>query len=130
MLLNASVCPQGRWVCLEGLHGGEEGLHEGGLHGRGQTPHTAKADPRPATPRKDTTGYGQQAGSTHPTGMHSCFYTSLFLEKFGSCCHLLKNPDSCIVISTQNNWTPSHKCSNSIINVLLGAKDLDLDSNQ
>ena len=21
---------------------------------------------------RDTTGYGQQAGGTHPTGMHSC----------------------------------------------------------
>ena len=24
------------------------------------------------TPPADTTGYGQQAGGTHPTGMHSC----------------------------------------------------------
>ena len=24
------------------------------------------------TPLSDTTGYGQQAGGTHPTGMHSC----------------------------------------------------------
>ena len=23
-------------------------------------------------PLDDTTGYGQRAGSTHPTGMHSC----------------------------------------------------------
>ena len=30
------------------------------------------------TPRDawDTTGYGQQAGGMHPTGMHSCLYVS------------------------------------------------------
>ena len=33
----------------------------GGLH-----PGTGRPPPR------DTTGYGQQAGGTHPTGMHSC----------------------------------------------------------
>ena len=27
-----------------------------------------------ADPPSDTTGYGQHAGGTHPTGMHSCFY--------------------------------------------------------
>ena len=36
------------------------GLHLGGVW---QTP------PRPT----DTTGYGQQAGGTHPTGIHSCY---------------------------------------------------------
>ena len=45
------------------------GLHpciQGGLHpGRGLG--------RPPPPPSDTIGYGQQAGGTHPTGMHSCF---------------------------------------------------------
>ena len=43
-----------------------EGLHPGGAtSGRvGQTP------PRP---QLDTAGYGQRAGDTHPTGMHSCY---------------------------------------------------------
>ena len=29
----------------------------------------------PRTPPPDTIGYGQQAGGTHPTGMHTCFNT-------------------------------------------------------
>ena len=29
--------------------------------------------PIPTPPHADTTGYGQQAGGTYPTGMHSCF---------------------------------------------------------
>ena len=45
-----------RGVCLQ------EGLHSGGQIDR-QTP-----------PRPSTTGYGQQAGGTHPMGMHSCYY--------------------------------------------------------
>ena len=32
------------------------------------------------TPLSSTTGYVQQAGSTHPTGMHSCFYLSMSSE--------------------------------------------------
>ena len=65
-----SFCSQGG-----GLHSGgglhpEGGSASGGLHlggggsafgGVGQTSHP------------DTMGYGQRAGSTHPTGMHSCF---------------------------------------------------------
>ena len=31
------------------------------------------------TPPPSTTGYGQQAGDTHPTGMHSCFRYYLHL---------------------------------------------------
>ena len=27
-----------------------------------------------ADPLSDTMGYGQPVGSTHPTGMHSCFF--------------------------------------------------------
>ena len=29
------------------------------------------------TPPLDTTGYGQQVGSTHPTGMHTCYTLSV-----------------------------------------------------
>ena len=37
------------------------GLHQGGLHLRGW-----------ADPPSDITGYGQRAGGTHHSGMHSC----------------------------------------------------------
>ena len=40
----------------------KRGLHPGGI-GR--------------TPPSDTMGYGQQAGGTHPTGMHSCCIDAL-----------------------------------------------------
>ena len=58
------VCIQGM-VCIQGwsasggvcIHASRRGLHPGGV---GQTP-----------PQLDTTGYGQRAGGTHPTGMHS-----------------------------------------------------------
>ena len=46
-----------------GLHPGRSLYQGGGLHpGGAQTP----------PPPSNTTGYGQRAGSTHPTGMHSC----------------------------------------------------------
>ena len=49
------VCIQGGRVCMQGsLHAGG-GLHPGGW-----------------TDSPSTTGYGQQAGGTHFTGMHSC----------------------------------------------------------
>ena len=46
------------------IRGGLHLLHPaGGLHrGRGQTP-----------PLPGNVGYGQRVGSTHPTGMHSCY---------------------------------------------------------
>ena len=31
----------------------------------------------------DTTGYGQGAGGTHPTGMHSCFF-DVFVMRYSS----------------------------------------------
>ena len=44
---------------------------EGGLHpGKGLHPELGLG--RPPSDIWDTTGYGQQAGSTHPTGMHTC----------------------------------------------------------
>ena len=36
-------------------------------HPPGQTPHPGKHPPP-----SDTTGYSEQAGGTHPTGMHTC----------------------------------------------------------
>ena len=54
--------PLGRGgVCLQG------GLHPGGL---GRPPR-----------QSDTTGCGQQAGGTHPTGMHSCVYLFYKVEQ-------------------------------------------------
>ena len=52
-----------------------------GRHPTGQTPPWADSHPQdrnpwadtpPPPPQPDTTGYGQQADGTHPTGMHSC----------------------------------------------------------
>ena len=76
-------------VCLLGvcIQGGR-GLHPGGRgsasRGLGSTPsHVClwggQADALLSTPKNtwDTTGYDQQAGDTHPTGMHSCLYFSL-----------------------------------------------------
>ena len=41
-------------------------------------------------------GYGQQAGGTHPTGMHTCFVVAinryvllLFVESIGTVCYLV-----------------------------------------
>ena len=60
------VCPQGRGVsfpaCITG-HITRRGLPLGRLSPGGQTPFRAPWD---------TMGYCQQAGGTHPTGMHSC----------------------------------------------------------
>ena len=57
MFSQVFVCQQGR------------GLHLGGLHpGRGSASRGVWADPPPS----DTVEYGQRAGGTHPTGMHSC----------------------------------------------------------
>ena len=53
----------------------------------GQTPHSRhpRADTPPPSACWDTPspaqcmlGYGQQAGGTHPTGMHSCFFVFPF----------------------------------------------------
>ena len=61
------------------VHGG---VHPGGLHSRGVCiggglhPGGSPSVGRP--PQSDTTGYGQRAGGTHPTGMHFCV-----LNEFG-----------------------------------------------
>ena len=44
----------------------QEGLHLGGW-----------AD----LPPQDTTGHGQEAGGTHPTGMHTCSFFDHYLEQ-------------------------------------------------
>ena len=74
------VCIQGA-VCLQGvcIQGGlpTTVLHPGGVClqdvciQRGVCIQVGWADPTPPPP-SDTTGYGQRAGGTHPTGMHSC----------------------------------------------------------
>ena len=45
------------------------------VHPPGQV-HHQQVHPRP----QYMLGYGQQAGGTHPTGMHSCFVTKLFIS--------------------------------------------------
>ena len=55
------------WACI-GV-----GLHRGGSASRGAE---SRGGPHPGglgrPPQLDTTRYGQRAGGTHPTGMHSC----------------------------------------------------------
>ena len=48
------------------------GLHPGGWADTPGLPTGVWAD-TPPRDTCDTTGYGQQAGGTHPTGMYSCF---------------------------------------------------------
>ena len=59
----------GGGVCIRG------GLHTGGSASRGVSIQGGWADPPPS----DTTGYGQRAGGTQPTGMHSCYLCGHFL---------------------------------------------------
>ena len=64
-------------------------LSTGDLHPRvsaGGFPRGLCIQGRCASPQSDNTGYGQRAGGTHPTGMHSCgkcFY------RHGICCKCL-----------------------------------------
>ena len=71
MFSQVSVCPRrSGGVCFNSCWD----IHPLGRHPPGQTPPWAdtpfpRADPPPA---QCILGYGQQAGGTHPTGMHSC----------------------------------------------------------
>ena len=57
------VCIQGGSACMRGVY----------IWGVGEIP-----------PRSDTTGYGQQVGGTHTTGMYSCLLVSLLISVSGS----------------------------------------------
>ena len=60
------VCIKGGGVCLQGVYIQSRGsTSRGVLHPGGRW-----TDPPPDI--WDTTGFGQQADGTHPTGMHSC----------------------------------------------------------
>ena len=106
MFLHVSVCPQGWGLphCMLGYTPmGRHPLWTDTPLGRspGQTPHPSGQTPHPpgqtTTPAQCMQGYGQQAGSTHPTGMQSCFHylvsslngfldpivTAMALEKIG-----------------------------------------------
>ena len=48
------------------------GRHPLGRHPPRQTPPQADTLAPGQTPPSNTTGYGQQVGGTHPTGMHTC----------------------------------------------------------
>ena len=62
--LQGEVCPRG--FCIQrGLHSNKEVCLQGGL-----PPRAGRVG---QTPPPGTTGYGQQAGGTHPAGMHSCY---------------------------------------------------------
>ena len=70
--------------CLPYTPCADQGRHPPGRHSPGQAPlwvdtllarHPLADPPRQTTPPlPDTTGYGQQAGGTHPTGMYSCYW--------------------------------------------------------
>ena len=73
------------------VHRGRGYLHHPGRHPFTQTPPPGRHSlgrhpppgriPPPSRHTWDTTGYGQQAGGTHPTGMHSCFNSKLLNAK-------------------------------------------------
>ena len=44
-----------------------------------------------ADPPRDTTGYGQRVGGTHPTGMHSCLVNNCAVQKMNANVHVLIN---------------------------------------
>ena len=65
MFLHVSVCPRGEGVCLP--------HYMLGYTPPRQTPPDADTPQADTPPAQCMLGYGQQAGGTHPTGMHSCF---------------------------------------------------------
>ena len=83
LVSQAYVIPfaHGGGVCIQG-----EGLPRGGgLVGGGSTSRGALHQGvcmggagQPPLLQSDTMGYGQRAGSTHPTGMHSCVTFDLY----------------------------------------------------
>ena len=83
MFLHVSVCPRGR-----GVHGQVPPHRPGSPPGPGTpprpgTPPWTRYTPRLFThpPRAVHAGrYGQQAGGTHPTGMHSCLVINFLLN--------------------------------------------------
>ena len=61
------------------------GRHPLGKHPLGRHPSLGRQPivrHPPRRPPSDTTGYGQQAGGTHPTGMHTCFVLILAMFLF------------------------------------------------
>ena len=66
-----SFCSQSWGVCLQGGSASWGSASRGGLHPGGSA-FGGGLHPKGEDPTKDTTGYGKQAGGTHPTGMHSC----------------------------------------------------------
>ena len=76
------------------------------------------ADPLEADPPWDATGYGQQAGSTHPTGMHSCCHLSLTSKTSDKWISLLLTSQQKILIDLismepsnkkrSNDWADKH----------------------
>ena len=86
---------------LGGLHPGEGGLHPGEgvcIQGRGSASRggvciqggSASRGVGQTTPHSwNTTGYGQQGGGTHPTGMHSCYSILINVTIF---CRTFKAP--------------------------------------
>ena len=74
------ICIGGGGVCIHGgsASKGRGSASRGGRGGQKGLP-LGEGFGRPSRDTWDTTGYGQQLGSTHPTGMHSCSFISLSL---------------------------------------------------
>ena len=70
-------------VCIQwgGSASRGRGLHPGSWANSPGLPTGVWADP-PLRDTWDTTGYGQQAGGTHPTGMYSCFQDMIKKQSF------------------------------------------------
>ena len=65
-------------------------------------------------PPRDTTGYGQRAGGTHPTGMHSCYSNirNLFSHSIGPKSILLYNISPIFFFSFLHSEHPCAKNKN------------------
>ena len=55
------------------------------------------------SPLLDTTGYGQQAGSTHPTGIHTCYLN--VVENLKQKNHLSKKPIKMLLCLTRDPFS-------------------------
>ena len=65
--------------CIPACSGWGRGVHPPPRQTSPPGRHTPPGQtPRSDAPLSNNTGYGQQAGGTHPTGMHSCFWCLIY----------------------------------------------------
>ena len=85
MFLHVSVCPQGGGGSAS-VHAGIADSPTGSRHPPPEQTPPPPLEGRHPSPAQCMLGYGQQAGSTHPTGMHTCapieiVYISLYTKQ-------------------------------------------------